>query len=53
MTQKAVETKQLSPRLVGDWFGIPNSTAYRHLAKKYPKFGGGRLAVGAVLGEGE
>ena len=43
MSQKAVETKQLSPRLAGEWFGIPNTTA---------KFGTGRPAFGPVLGEG-
>ena len=32
-------------------FGIPNTTVYLHVAK-YAKFGAGRLAVGAVLGEG-
>ena len=52
MSQKAVETKQLSPRLAGEWFGILNTTVYRHVAKKYAKFGAGRPAVGAVLGEG-
>ena len=52
VSQKAVETKQLSPRLVGEWFGIPNTTVYLHVAKKDAKFAAGRLAVGAVLGEG-
>ena len=52
VSQKAVETKQLSPRLAGEWLGIPNTTVYLHVAKKYAKFGAGRPAVGAVLGEG-
>ena len=52
VSQKAMETKQLSPRLAGEWFGIPNTTVYLHVAKKYAKLGAGRLAVGAVLGEG-
>ena len=38
VSQKAVETKQLSPRLAGEWFGIPNTTVYLHVAKKYAKF---------------
>ena len=47
VSQKAVETKQLSLRLAGEWFGIPNTTAvYLHVAKKYAKFGAGRLAEG-------
>ena len=52
VSQKAVETKQLSPRLAGEWFDIPDTTVCRHVAKKYAKFGAARLAVGAVLGEG-
>ena len=52
MSQKAVETKQLSPRLAGEWFDIPHTTVCWHVAKKYAKFGAVRLAVGAVLGEG-
>ena len=68
MSQKAVEIKQLSPRLAGEWFGIPNITVSwhvakkyaqfgtvrpsRHVAKKYAQFGTVRSAVGAVLGEG-
>ena len=51
-SQKAVEIKQLSPRLAGEWFGIPNTTVSRHVAKKYAKFGAVRFAVGAVVGEG-
>ena len=43
MSQKAVEAKQ---------FVIPNNTVYLHVAKRYAKFGAGRLAIGAVLGEG-
>ena len=35
---KAVETKQLSPRLAEEWFCIPNTAVYRHVAKKYAKF---------------
>ena len=49
VSQKAVETKQLSPRLAGEL--IPDTTVCRHVAKKYAKFGAVRLAVGAVLGE--
>ena len=49
MSQKA---NQLSPRLAGEWLGIPSTTVYLHVAKKYAKFEAGRLAVGAVLGEG-
>ena len=45
MSQKAVETKRLSPRLPGEWFGIPNTTVYLHVAKNYAKFGAGRLVV--------
>ena len=41
----AVEIKQLSPRLAGEWFGIPNTTVIRHVAKKYAKFGTVRPAV--------
>ena len=52
MSQKAVEVKQLSPRLEGEWFGIHYTTVCLHVAKKYAKFGAGRLGVGAVLGEG-
>ena len=52
MSPKAVETKQLSPRLAGEWLGIPNTTVCRHVAKKYAKFGAVRLAVGTVVGEG-
>ena len=52
VSQKAVETKQLSPRLAGKWFGIPDTTVCRHVAKKYTKYGAVRLAVGAVVGEG-
>ena len=52
VSQKAVETKQLSPRLAGEWFDIPDTTVCRHVAKKYAKFGTVRLVVGAVLGEG-
>ena len=44
-----METKQLSPRLAGEWFGIPNTTVYL-CSKIYAKFGAGRL-VGGVLGE--
>ena len=33
VSQKAVETKQLSPRLAGEWFGIPDTTVCRHVAK--------------------
>ena len=51
-SQKAVEIKQLSPRLAGEWFGIPNTTVSWHVAKKYAKFGAIRLAVSAVVGEG-
>ena len=50
--QKAVETKQLSPRLAGEWFRIPNTAVSRHVAKKYAKFGTVRPVVSAVLGEG-
>ena len=39
VSQKAVEIKQLSPRLAGEWFGIPNTTVCWHVAKKYAKFG--------------
>ena len=42
--QKAVKTKQLSPRLAGEWFGIPDTTVCQHVAKKYAKFGAVRLA---------
>ena len=52
VSQNVVETKQLSPRLAGEWFDIPDTTVCRHVAKKYAKFGAVRLAVGAVLGEG-
>ena len=52
VSQKAVEIKQLSPRLAGEWFVIPNTTVSRHVAKKYAKFGTVGPAVGAVLGEG-
>ena len=52
VSQKAVEIKQLSPRLTGEWFHIPNTTVSWHVAKKYAKIGAVRLAVGAVLGEG-
>ena len=46
VSQNVVETKQLSPRLAGEWFDIPDTTSVRrHVAKKYAKFG-------AVLGEG-
>ena len=51
-SQKAVEIKQLSPRLAEEWFGIPNTTVSQHVAKKYAKFGAVRLAIGAVVGEG-
>ena len=34
-----MEIKQLSPRLAGEWFGIPNTTVSLHAAKKYAKFG--------------
>ena len=51
-SQNAVETKELSPRSAGEWFGIPKTTVYWHVAKKYAKLGVGRPAVGAVLGEG-
>ena len=47
VSQKAVKTKQLSLRLAGEWFGIPNTTLYRHVLKKYAKFGAGRAAFGA------
>ena len=47
VSQKAVKIKQLSPRLAGEWFGIPNTTVIRHVAKKYAKFRTVRLAVGA------
>ena len=46
VSQKAVEIKQLSPRLAGEWYGIPNTTVSRHVAKKYAKFGTVRPAVG-------
>ena len=46
MSKKAVETKQLNPRLAGEWFGIPSTAVYWHV------FEAGRPAVGAVLGEG-
>ena len=49
---KAVEIKQMSPRLAGEWFGIPNTTVSRHVAKKYAKFETVRLAVGVVFGVG-
>ena len=49
---KAVESKQLSPRLAGESLGMPNTTVYLHVAKTYAKFGAGRLAITAVLGEG-
>ena len=39
VSQKAVEIKQLSPRLAGEWFGTPNTTVSLHVAKKYAKFG--------------
>ena len=45
VSQKAVEVKQFSPRLAGEWFGIPNTTVCLHVAKKYAKFGAGRLGV--------
>ena len=51
VSQKAVEIKQLSPRLAEEWFGIPNTTVSQHVAKKYAKFGAVRLAVGAAVGE--
>ena len=44
VSQKAVETKQLSPRLAEEWFGIPHNTVCRHVAKKYAKFEAVRLA---------
>ena len=47
-----METKQLSPRLAGEWFGVPDTTVSRHVAKKYANFGTVRLAFGAVVGEG-
>ena len=37
MSQKAMETKQLSPRLAGEWFGIPITTVYQHVAMKCTK----------------
>ena len=53
VSQNVVETKQLSPRLAGEWFDIPDTTSVcRHVAKKYVKFGAARLAVGAVVKEG-
>ena len=48
MSQKAVETKQLSPRLAGEWFGIPLLLS----TGVYTELGTGRSAVSAVLGEG-
>ena len=48
MFPKAVEIKQLSPRLAGEWFD--NTTVSRHVAKKYARFGTVRPAVGAMLG---
>ena len=51
MSQTTVETKQLTLRFAREWFGIPKTTVYRHVAKKYDKFGAGRPAVGAVLDE--
>ena len=47
---KAMENKKLSPRLAGECFRHIH-TVYWHVAKKYAKFGAGRLAVGAVLVE--
>ena len=52
VSQKAVKTKQLSPRLAGEWFDIPDTTVCWHVAIKDAKFGAVRLAVGAVVGEG-
>ena len=46
-----MEIKQLSPRLAGEWFVIPNTTVSRHVAKKYANVGTVGPAVGAVLGE--
>ena len=34
VSQKAVETKQLSPRLTGEWFGIPDTTVCRMYSKE-------------------
>ena len=52
VSQKAVEIKQLSPRLAGEWFGIPNTTVIRHVAKKYAEFGTVRLSVQCLVKEG-
>ena len=49
--QQRTAVSQLSPRLAGEWFGMPNTTIYLHVSKKYAKFEAGGLAVGAVLGE--
>ena len=56
VSQKAVETKQLSPRWVescqeSGLAYVPNTTVYPHVAKKYAKFGAGRPIVSVVLGE--
>ena len=50
-SQKGVETKQLTLRLAGERFGIPKTTVYRHVARKYAEFGAGRPAIGTVLDE--
>ena len=34
VSQKVVETKQLSLRLAGEWFGITNTAVCRHVGKK-------------------
>ena len=44
---KAVETKQLRPRLAGEWFG-GLVTVYQHVAIKYTKLWAGRHTVDAV-----
>ena len=34
VSQTAVKTKQLSPRLAEERFGIPSTTVYRHVARE-------------------
>ena len=48
---ESCETKELTLRLAKEWFGIPKTTVYQHIARKYAKFGAGRPGVGAVLDE--
>ena len=51
VSQTAVETKHLTLRLAGEWFGILKTTVYPHVARKYAKFEAGRSAIGVVLSE--